>query len=120
MQVLIYERAYARIRAALEQRVCGIEPLLMADDGALTLNGAPISAEAAQPVVAWANTDLYVSGPVRVFMVFCLKSSTLRFIQSSAAGFEHPVFSLLVDKGLVDLPEARSDREEDQGERAAP
>jgi phosphoglycerate dehydrogenase-like enzyme len=72
----------------------------MADDGALSLNGAPIAADAARPVVAWANTDLYVSDAVRAFMVFCLKSNTLRFIQSSAAGFEHPVFSLLVDKGI--------------------
>jgi phosphoglycerate dehydrogenase-like enzyme len=101
MQVLIYERAYARIRSALEQRVPGVEPLLMADDGTLSLHGAPIAHDAAAPVVAWANTDLYVSTTVREFMVFCLKSKTLRFVQSSAAGFEHPVFSLLVDKGIV-------------------
>lgn len=101
MQVLIYERAYPRIRSALQARVSGAEPLLMADDGTLSLHGAPVAHEAAAPVVAWANTDLYVSSTVRDFMVFCLKSTTLRFIQSSAAGFEHPVFSLLVDRGIV-------------------
>jgi phosphoglycerate dehydrogenase-like enzyme len=101
MQVLIYHRAYARVRNALEARVPGVEPLLMADDGSLSLHGAPIAHEGAAPVAAWANTDLYVSNTVRDFMVFCLKSPTLRFIQSSAAGFEHPVFSLLVDKGIT-------------------
>lgn len=101
MQVLLYERAYARIRSALEQYVPHAEPLLMADDGSLSLRGSPIAPEVAAPVVAWANTDLYVSATVRDFMVFCLKSPTLRFLQSSAAGFEHPVFSLLVDKGIL-------------------
>jgi phosphoglycerate dehydrogenase-like enzyme len=101
MQVLLYERAYQRIREALEQRVPGVEPLLMAEDGSLSLHGAPVSPDGATPIVAWANTDLYVSGPVRDFMVLCLKSTTLRFLQSSAAGFEHPVFSLLVDKGIT-------------------
>jgi phosphoglycerate dehydrogenase-like enzyme len=100
MQVLIYAPAYARIQHDFE-RIAGVEPLLMADDGTLSLDGAPIAHDAATPVVAWANTDLYVSAAVREFMVFCLKSSTLRFLQSSAAGFEHPIFSLLVDKGIV-------------------
>ena len=98
MQVLIYARSYARVRSSLDT---SIEPLLMQDDGSLLLNGTPIAPEAARPVVAWANSDLYAGGPVRDFMVFCLKSPTLRFVQSSAAGFEHPVFSLLVDKGIV-------------------
>jgi len=100
MQVLIYERAYARLERELAT-IPGVQPVLMGDDGSLSMNGAPISPEAAAPVVAWANTDLYVSGPVREFMVLCLKSKTLRFLQSSAAGFEHPVFSLLVDKGIT-------------------
>jgi phosphoglycerate dehydrogenase-like enzyme len=100
MQVLIYAPAYARIQHDFEL-IAGVEPLLMADDGALSLHGVPVAQEHAAPVVAWANTDLYVSAAVRDFMVFCLKSSTLRFLQSSAAGFEHPIFSLLVDKGIV-------------------
>jgi phosphoglycerate dehydrogenase-like enzyme len=101
MQVLIYQRAYPRIAAELASRVPSAEPLLMADDGSLQLRGRTTSPEEVEPVVAWANTDLYVGGPVREFMVACLKSASLRFVQSSAAGFEHPVFSLLVDKGIV-------------------
>jgi phosphoglycerate dehydrogenase-like enzyme len=100
MQVLIYEPAYARIQRDFE-RIAGVEPLLMANDGTLSLHGKPVAHDDAAPVVAWANTDLYVSSTVRDFMVLCLKSPTLRFLQSSAAGFEHPVFSLLVDKGIV-------------------
>ena len=73
----------------------------MAGDGSLTLDGKPIALDAAQPVAAWANSDLYSGGPARDFMVACLKSSSLRFIQSSAAGFDHPVFSMLVDKGIA-------------------
>jgi phosphoglycerate dehydrogenase-like enzyme len=101
MQALLYGPSYARIRSALEQETPGIEPLLMANDGTLSLHGAPIAAEAAAPVVAWANAEVYLSSVAREFMGLCLKSATLRFVQSSAAGFEHPVFLRLVDRGIV-------------------
>lgn len=101
MQVLLYERSYPRIRAQLERQLPAVEPLLMGSGGTLSLAGQPIALEAARPEAAWANSDLYAGGPVREFMVACLKSQSLRFIQSSAAGFDHPVFGLLVDKGIT-------------------
>jgi phosphoglycerate dehydrogenase-like enzyme len=101
MQVLIYERSFPRICQRLEQKLPEVQPLLMANDGSLTLDGQRIALDAARPVAAWANSDLYAGGPVRDFMVACLKSGSLRFIQSSAAGFDHPVFSMLVDKGIA-------------------
>ncbi|MBM4363428.1 MAG: hypothetical protein FJ104_12160, partial [Deltaproteobacteria bacterium] len=100
MQVLLYQPAYERVAGSLATGVPAAEPLVMASDGSLTLRGAPIAHEDAAPEVAWANRDVYDGGPVREFMVHCLKSQTLRFVQSSAAGFEHPVFSALVDKGI--------------------
>lgn len=101
MQVLLYERSFARVRSFFEQHGRLVEPLLMHDGGALSLRGQPLAPGEAAPAAAWANSDLYDGGPVREFMIACLKSPTLRWIQSSAAGFDHPVFSMLVDKGIA-------------------
>jgi phosphoglycerate dehydrogenase-like enzyme len=101
MQALIYEPSYARIGNALAAQTPEVDALLMADDGSLSLRGVRIAPEQAAPVVAWANADLYLHGPAREFMTLCLKSETLRFLQSSAAGFEHPVFSRLVERGIL-------------------
>jgi phosphoglycerate dehydrogenase-like enzyme len=101
MQVLLYERSYPRVRAQLERQLPKVEPLLMGVDGSLTLAGQKLALDAARPEAAWANSDLYNGGPVRDFMVACLKSASLRFVQSSAAGFDHPVFGMLVDKGIT-------------------
>jgi phosphoglycerate dehydrogenase-like enzyme len=100
MQVLMLERSYQRVGSKLREVAPELEPLLMAADGSLHLQGQPIDARAARPEMAWANSDLYAGGPVRDFMVLCLKSESLRFVQSSAAGFDHPVFAMLVDKGV--------------------
>jgi phosphoglycerate dehydrogenase-like enzyme len=101
MQILMLERSYERIGAQLREHAPALEPLLMAQDGSLRLHGQPIEPRAARPAMAWANSDLYAGGPVREFMVLCLKSESLRFVQSSAAGFDHPVFGMLVDKGVL-------------------
>jgi phosphoglycerate dehydrogenase-like enzyme len=100
MRVLIFEPAYDRIRARLHAAVPGLDVLVMRPDGSLWLGGEPVGTAEAEPVVAWPNTDVYAGGPVREFMIACLKSSALRWVQSSAAGFDHPVFSMLVDKGV--------------------
>jgi phosphoglycerate dehydrogenase-like enzyme len=101
MQVLLYERSFGRVRAWLEQNVPQLEPLRMQDDGSLLLHDKAIAAADVAPAAAWASTDLYTGGPVRDFMVACLRSTSLRWLQSSAAGFDHPVFSMLVDKGVA-------------------
>ena len=49
MQVLIYERAYARIQGTFE-RIPGATPLLMADDGTLSLHGAQVAPEIAYSI----------------------------------------------------------------------
>jgi phosphoglycerate dehydrogenase-like enzyme len=90
----LYEKSFARVAPALAAAVPDVEPVLMRADGSLSVDGA-------SPVVAWANSDVYDGGPVRDFMLFCLKSPSLRFVQSSAAGFDHPIFGKLVDRGIA-------------------
>lgn len=98
MELLIYTDAYERIRGRLDARVT---PLVMHADARVTRAGDTIAPNEVQPDIAWANRDMYNLGPVRDFMVTCLKASRLRWVQSSAAGFEHPVFAKLVGNGVT-------------------
>ena len=101
MRVLMYDRSYQRLREVLRERLPQLEPVLIARDGSLSFQGLATTIEAAAPVAAWANSELYVDGPTREFMLACLKSESLRFVQSSAAGFDHPVFGKLVERGIA-------------------
>jgi phosphoglycerate dehydrogenase-like enzyme len=96
-RVLFYEPSFRRIEDRLPKS--GIEPILMAADGALTFNGQPISAADARPEVGWTNTDLF-GGPAREHMQILRASPDLRWLHSAAAGFEHPVFAELVRRGV--------------------
>jgi len=98
LDLLIYEPALARVGASLG---AGVRPIVMAADGACRIEEHAVDVAEVTPDVAWANRDLYTDGPVREFMVACLKSKRLRWLQSSAAGFEHPVFEKLVGNGVT-------------------
>ncbi len=101
MRVLMYQRSHDRLASRLRERAPSLQPVLMAQDGSLSMQGRSVTLEEAAPVAAWASSELYSGGPVREFMIACLKSESLRFVQSGAAGCDHPVFSLLVDRGIA-------------------
>lgn len=74
------------------------EPVVMEDDGTLR-GGLPWEDAAAE--VAWPTADLFDPGaPLRPFFAFLRQSTTLRWIQSPAAGVDAPVFAELVRKGI--------------------
>ena len=98
MRLLIHERSYARVRAAIDTGPA-IELLLINDAGDLTLNGAAITPDDAAPDLAWANTDTFFTGAGRNFMAATLKSPNLKWVQSGAAGFDNPAFGKIVQKG---------------------
>ena len=98
VELLVYETAYRRLQTAIDARVTA---LVMDDDGEVRRNGEILDKRNVSPQIAWANRDLYNHGPVRDFMIACLKSATLEWLQSSAAGFEHPVFGKLVGNGVT-------------------
>src|SRR5438046_914070 len=79
----------------------GLEPLLITKEGALELNGQAVSPDEARPEAAWANADVFFN-PVagREFMITALKSPDLKWAQSGAAGYDHPIFGQLVGKGV--------------------
>lgn len=103
MEILMYEGSHARVQgdlARIAPHACAVR---VARDGSLQREGEVISPEQAHLEVAWASPELYVlgeQGPVRSFMIALLKSKTVRWLQSGAAGFDHPVFGTLSRKGI--------------------
>jgi phosphoglycerate dehydrogenase-like enzyme len=75
-----------------------VERVVMEDDGTLR---AGTAWEDADVEVAWPTADLFAPGaPLRPFFAFLLQSTTLRWIQSPAAGVDAPVFAQLVRNGV--------------------
>ena len=79
IDLLIYTDAYERVKDRLDPRVTA----LVMDAGAtVTRAGETLAPEDVNPHIAWANRDMYNLGPVRDFMVTCLKAGRLRWMQS--------------------------------------
>lgn len=98
MRLLIYEPSYRRLAGSISHEV---EPVLMNDAGETTLGGKPLAVEAAAVEAGWMNADLWAGGPARDYARALLKSPTLRWVQSGAAGFDNPVFGKLIEKGVT-------------------
>lgn len=101
MRLLIHDRCWQRIATPARAVAPGLEVLVLDENGRFTLDGAPADPASAPADLAFASTDVFQHGPVRDFMIACLKSPDLTWFQSGAAGFDHPVFATLADKGLT-------------------
>jgi len=96
-RVLFYEPAYRRIKERISG-IKGIEPILMDRAGKVRAGDREIGADDAHPEIGWATSDLF-GGPIREYMVALLKSPSLKWLQSGAAGFDNPVFAQIIAKG---------------------
>jgi phosphoglycerate dehydrogenase-like enzyme len=100
-RLLMYDRSFPPIRDEIAARAPGLEILLMDDTGAITLDGAPVDVDVAAPDAAWANQDLFMSPVMRDFVVAMFKAPCLKWVQSAAAGLDHPMFGQLIAKGVA-------------------
>ena len=96
-KVLFYEPSFRRLEHRFAD-IPGVEPILMDKDGRFFEGGKPVKPEDVKPEIGWANNDLF-AGPIRDYMVALLKSPSLKWMQSGAAGFDNPVFAQIVAKG---------------------
>lgn len=99
MEILLYQTTFDRMKDQLSKQAPTVTPVIMDDQGTLNRNGETVEPADISPEVAFACSDLYSRGPSAEFMTFLLKSKTMRWVQSGAAGFDHPVFKALVDNG---------------------
>lgn len=101
MKLLIFEPAYQRIKDRLEALAPDIEPLLLHPDSTLSFHGKPIDLDAAEFDIAFASNDAYMGGPVRALFKLLVEAKDLKWFQSSAAGFDHPIFAQIASGGTV-------------------
>jgi phosphoglycerate dehydrogenase-like enzyme len=99
VRILAYELSYRRIAGQVAEVTKAHEVLLMGPDGAITLNGATVDPDAADLEVGWATADMFFGPAVRQYFAAVLKSQNLKWVQSSAAGYDSPVFGMIVSKG---------------------
>ncbi len=95
----MYEPSNRRLHARIDAAGPGLEPVLVMADGTYSLAGHALEADEVNADAAWANHEVFQSAAGRAFMIAALKSPDLKWVQSAAAGFDHPVFGQLVQKG---------------------
>ena len=97
--LLIYAGSHDPIAEEIARRAPNLDVLAMDDAGAVTLKGRVVAPEAVAPAAVWADTGAFYSKAARAFFAATLASPNLRWVQSAAAGFDHPMFRQIVAKG---------------------
>jgi phosphoglycerate dehydrogenase-like enzyme len=101
MEVFLSDVSYDAHRSLLDDVAPdGTRWLLLHPDGSASRDGEPVELREAQPDVAWMTGDLIQGGPARQFFGLITRSTSLQWLQSSAAGFDHPMFAELVARGV--------------------
>lgn len=98
-RLLIYAASYAEVAGEINRRAADLDVLVMDSAGTITLRGEPIAADVAAPDIAWADHHAFMGPASRAFLTTVLKSPNLKWVQSAAAGFDHPMFGQIVAKG---------------------
>jgi len=99
-RLLLHEASLARVRDALAAHGRALTLLVMDRHGQITVEGQAADTDPSGPDAAWASNDVFESPAARAFMVAMLKAPKLAWVQSAAAGFDHPIFRQLVEKGV--------------------
>jgi phosphoglycerate dehydrogenase-like enzyme len=101
VDIFLSARALASHRELLEPAApAGVRWIELHDDGTASIDSEPVDLRTATPEVAWMTSDLVQGGPSRQFFGLAVRSESLRWLQSSAAGFDHPIFGELVRRGV--------------------
>ena len=96
-RLLIYKSSYDRVG----KEIVGADCAVMDEAGTITVNGQPVTPEDAALDAAWINFDVFGSPSSRAFFGAIMKSPTLRWAHTAAAGLDHPMFAKVVEKGVT-------------------
>ncbi len=77
-----------------------VTPVLFQRDGTLTRDGTPVAREDINPKGSWLSLDILMSKRVFDYVDLVLNTPSLEWVQSTAAGFDHPLFVEIAKKGI--------------------
>ncbi|MEU8803262.1 NAD(P)-dependent oxidoreductase [Spirillospora sp. NPDC048819] len=99
MDVLVSKAAHGDFGDLLTDAAPGARFLLGSAEGVTDAAGTPLTDPA--PDVAWLSSDLFTGGAgVRWFAPLLVGSPRLRWVHSSTAGLDSPLFGRLRDRGV--------------------
>jgi len=101
IDLLIFEPSLHRVGDRLRQLVPGIRLTVMDARGGVSVDGRGTDLAQATATVGWGNFDVFAWPDRREYFRALLKLSTLRWVQSAAAGVDDAVFARLVAKGVA-------------------
>ena len=101
LDLLIYEVSYRRVAERLRDIARALRLSIMDKQGAISVNGSSVPVENVCATVGWPNSDIFAAECRREYFRALLKSETMKWVQSAAAGFDDPVFGRLSAKGII-------------------
>ncbi|HEX2594289.1 MAG TPA: D-2-hydroxyacid dehydrogenase [Rhizomicrobium sp.] len=99
-RILLFETSYNRLKDSIDA-VSGITPIVMTADRKFLLGGKEIEQADVKAEAGWLNNDLFQNQAIGGYLAALIESPNLKWIQSGAAGFEHPIFKSFVQKGAT-------------------
>ena len=100
MRLLIHENSYRRLEAQILAHGDAVEPLVMDETGTVRLHGQALAPDDVRPDAGWANNDLFFSSVFRPYLALLTGSPSLKWVQSGAAGVDHPIFQRILERGV--------------------
>lgn len=100
-RLLLTAASHADIGARIAAAAPDLEVLTMDETGAFRLGGTSVNLSEAPPEIVWADLHAFISPAVGTFFGAILQSRALKWVQSAAAGFDHPLFQQIVSKGAA-------------------
>ena len=101
LDLLIYEVSYRRVAERLRDIAPALRLSIMDKQGGISVNGSSVPVENVRATVGWPNSDIFAAECRREYFRALLKSDTMKWVQSAAAGFDDPVFGRLSAKGIM-------------------
>lgn len=99
--ILLHKLAYDRVKADLPDAAKDCRFATIDEDGTARLDGKEVAIDTLTADGAWMSIDFLRNEASKVFAGHVLASDTVRWMQTAAAGLDHPFFQNALKKGIT-------------------
>jgi glyoxylate/hydroxypyruvate reductase A len=98
VEIVVSDLVDRRYGPRLREEAPGAVWIVLHDDGTLTQDARPIAGGDVQPEIVFVSNDIFY-GPVNECFALLEAWTSVRWVQSAAAGVEAPIFRALLERG---------------------